>query len=220
MKWFKFYGQDYISDPKMLSLTPSDRSCWITILSYASINDNGMITFLSEQQLMAQAGLDPTQEEWDKTIGILEKLKKLEMIGIDNGMITVKNWQKRQETNLTSYERLKRYRQKKRTNVINDNAKITLDKKRIDKNIIEEKDIYGEFKKVSLTQEEHNKLISKIGENNTKILITELDGYIKSLGKKGENKYSSHYAVIQNWARRRVLEHQTKLKDKEKKFII
>ena len=75
----------------MLSLTPSDRSCWITILSYASINDNGMITFLSEQQLMAQAGLDPTQEEWDKTIGILEKLKKLEMIGIDNGMITVKN---------------------------------------------------------------------------------------------------------------------------------
>lgn len=129
MKWFKFYGQDYLSDPKMLSLSASERSCWITLLSYSSINDNGVITFLSEQQLMLQAGLDFTCDEWDRTVGILKKLEDLQMISNDNGMITVTNWQKRQETNLTSYERVKRFREKKR----NDNAMITLEENRIDK---------------------------------------------------------------------------------------
>ena len=139
MKWFKFYGQDYISDPKMLSLTASERSCWITLLSYASVNDNGMITFLSEQQLMIQAGLDFQQEEWDMTTGVLEKFKRLEMIQYDNGMITVKNWQKRQETSLTSYERVKRFREKKRNDNGNDNAMITSEENRIDKNRIDKK---------------------------------------------------------------------------------
>jgi hypothetical protein len=130
MKWFKFYGQDYLSDPKMLSLTACERSCWITILSYSSINDNGMITFLAEEQLMIQSGLTPSEEDWDKTKGILQKLQKLKMINNDNGVITVCNWGKRQETNLTSYQRVKRFREKKR----NDNTMITLDKKRIEEN--------------------------------------------------------------------------------------
>ena len=135
MKWFKFYGQDYLSDPKMLALTASERSCWITLLAYASVNDNGMITYLCEDQLMAQAGLDFQYEEWDRTKGVLKKLEKLQMIQIDNEMITIKNWRNRQETNLTSYERVKRHREKKR----NDNAKITLEENRIDKNRIEKK---------------------------------------------------------------------------------
>lgn len=129
MKWFKFYGQDYISDPKMLSLTAEERSCWITILSYSSVNDNGKITFLSEHQLMLQAGMDLQDDCWDRTVGVLDKLQKLGMITLDNGMITIINWEKRQETNLTSYERVKRYREKKR----NDNAMITLEENRIDK---------------------------------------------------------------------------------------
>lgn len=128
MKWFKFYGQDYLSDPKMLALTPSERSCWITLLCYSSVNDDGKISYLSEQQLMMQAGLNFAYEEWDLTAGILKKLENLEMIHIDNGVITIKNWQKRQETNLTGYERIKKYRQKKQ----NDNAMITLEENRID----------------------------------------------------------------------------------------
>ncbi len=47
MKWFKFYGQDYLSDPKMLSLSSAERSCWITLLCYSSVNDNGMITVIN-----------------------------------------------------------------------------------------------------------------------------------------------------------------------------
>ena len=208
MKWFKFYGQDYISDPKKLSLDACARSCLITLLAYSSINDNGVITFLDEEQLMIQAGISPMHEEWERTRGILEKLKKLEIIDIDNRVITIKNWKKRQETNLTSYERVKRYRKKKQ----NDNAKITLEENRIDKKRIEKNintkntQSFGEHKNVLLTQEEYEKLKEKIGENNTNILIEELSGYMASKGKR----YASHYATIQTWARRRVQEHNDK----------
>lgn len=137
MKWFKFYGQDYLSDPKVLALSASERSCWITLLSYGSINDNGVITFLDEQQLMMQAGVSPMHEEWDATFGVLKKLEMLKMITIKDDVITILNWQKRQETSLTGYERVKRHREKQKNAVINDNAKITSDKIRIDKNRIE-----------------------------------------------------------------------------------
>ena len=137
MKWFKFYGQDYLCDQKMLALTASERSCWITLMCYGSINDNandnGMITFLSEEQLMSQAGLSITDEEWDKTVGVLKKFEKLKMIRNDNGVITILNWTKRQETSLTPYERVKRHREKKRNDNANDNGMITTDKNRIDK---------------------------------------------------------------------------------------
>lgn len=138
MKWFKFYGQDYLSDPKMLSLSASERSCWITLLSYASVNDNGMITHLSEEQLMIQAGIDPMSEEWGKTKNVLQKMKTLSMITHDNEMITIINWEKRQQKPLTPYERVKRHREKKR----NDNGMITHDNEhdndRLDKIRIEE----------------------------------------------------------------------------------
>ena len=130
MKWFKFYGQDYLSDPKMLALTSDERSCWLTLLCYSSVNDNGMIKNLSEQQLMMQSGMDFMQEDWGRTVGVIEKLKNLEMIHIDNGKIIIINWQKRQETNLTSYERVKKYRKKKH----NDNTMITLEENRREEN--------------------------------------------------------------------------------------
>lgn len=134
MKWFKFYGQDYLSDPKILALSGGERSCWLTLLCYGSINDNGMITFLDEQQLIAQSGISPMHEEWDQTIGVLKKFERLQMITLDNEMITIINWGKRQEINLTGYERVKKYRQKKKDDNADDNEMITIDKIRIDKN--------------------------------------------------------------------------------------
>lgn len=62
-----------------------------------------------------------------------------------------------------------------------------------------DKDNYGEFKNVKLTKDENSKLIEKFGAKNTLDLIEELSGYIASKGKK----YSSHYATILNWSRRK-----------------
>jgi len=61
---------------------------------------------------------------------------------------------------------------------------------------------YGELENVKLKPEEHQKLINLMGEKNTNILIFELDTYIGSKGKR----YSSHYATILNWARRKSVE--------------
>jgi hypothetical protein len=133
MKWFKFYGEEYLSDPKMLSLTPCERSCWITLLSYASLDEKGIVKYLTEEKLMIQAGLDYQCEEWEQTQGIFNKLSELKMIKVVKDGIKILHWKKRQDTNLTSYERVKRYRERLRNDNANDNAMITSDKSRVDK---------------------------------------------------------------------------------------
>ena len=69
-------------------------------------------------------------------------------------------------------------------------------------NLIKDKSVYGEFDNVFLSKEEYEKLVTGMGEPNTKLLIEELSGYMASKKKK----YDSHYATIKNWARRRVIE--------------
>lgn len=194
MKWFKFYGQDYLSDPKMLSLSACERSCWITLLSYSSINDNGVITFLSEEQLMIQAGIPFGEDEWDRAKGIVEKLKKLEMIDVDNEMITIKNWKKRQETSLTSYERVKRFRQKKR----DDNAKITLEENRIEEKRID----------INTSADKSASIPKKIKRKNRlddKTLYTFEDFY-ESMSKSPQR----HINIIAEYAKTKKVDYITK----------
>ena len=56
------------------------------------------------------------------------------------------------------------------------------------------KNKYGEFQNVLLTDEEYEKIKDKLD------IVEELSGYIASTGKR----YSSHYATILNWARRKT----------------
>lgn len=130
-QWFKFYGSEYLNDPKVMSLTACERSCWITLLSYASTAEiPGEIKYLNEYKLMVMAGIDPVDNEWETTQGVLNKLQTLNMIKQDsNGMITVINFRKRQDTALTNYERVKKFREKKR----NDNERNEDDNTRVEK---------------------------------------------------------------------------------------
>ena len=59
---------------------------------------------------------------------------------------------------------------------------------------IYKKEIYGEFKNVSLSDEEYSKLQS----SNLLYIIDKLSLYIESTGKK----YKSHYATILSWSRK------------------
>lgn len=72
------------------------------------------------------------------------------------------------------------------------------------------KDIYGEFKNVKLYKEELEKLNEKFGEKNTLIIIEELSSYMASKGKR----YSSHYATLLNWGKRKVETYQNNNKPK------
>lgn len=115
MEWFKFYGGAYLSDPKMLMLTACERSCWLTLLAYASVSENGgKVKYLTEQQLMIAAGVSPMHEEWDATVGVLKKFEGLDMISIEEEEITVLKWGKRQESYLSNAERQRKYRENKK----------------------------------------------------------------------------------------------------------
>src|SRR3990167_5987791 len=67
-----------------------------------------------------------------------------------------------------------------------------------------EKMVFGEFNNVYLKEEEHDKLVGSMGEKNVNILIEELSSYMASKGKR----YSSHYATLLSWARRKVQDHK------------
>ncbi len=170
-----FYGGEYLSDPKMLGLSAHERSCWITLLSYASLS-NGVVKHLPEESLMIQAGIK--LEELPKNTGLYEKFNKLEMIQIDSEMITIKNWKKRQEMYLTGYERVKKWREKKRA----DNETITLDKNRIDKNRIDTND-FLEFYKLyprKINKKGAQRSWDKIDPKEHGQIFTALEAYKKS----------------------------------------
>lgn len=166
-KWFKFYGQEYLSDPKIEQLTPTERSCWLTLLCMASLND-GKIRFLTVEGLLNRSGIQnvrhtPSQtvtdrpSEWENSLEVLTKFQNMEMIRCEqNGDITLLNWEKRQETNMTDAERAKNYRDRKKLrhenvterdakntrhkNVTDRPTKVTLDKIRVDKKIVNKKE--------------------------------------------------------------------------------
>ncbi len=114
-KWFKFYGGEYLSDPKMKLLSDSDRSCWLTLLCYASIsNVEGEIMYLTEKQLLLDSGVNPLEEQWNKTTGVLERFEKMGMITLGSlGQIIIIHWNDRQNDNaMSGYDRIKRYRER------------------------------------------------------------------------------------------------------------
>jgi hypothetical protein len=118
MKWFKFYGQDWLTDMKVIRLSTNDRLRFITLLCLASSTDDGVIRDCDDETL------DHLTHLKGKTEGSLKRFQSLGMISVDGaGTVTIKNFVERQSSNLTGYERLKRYREKVRDGaVINDNA--------------------------------------------------------------------------------------------------
>lgn len=145
-QWFKFYGGEYLSDPKIDRLSAQERSCWVTLLCLGSMNGGGKINFLTIEVLLNKSGInfDPYKpEEWEAALGVLKKFENLKMITLDDdGSITIKNWEKRQEMALTNAERQARYRKKKNKsneNVTGRVTKVTLEENRIEENRIEKK---------------------------------------------------------------------------------
>lgn len=146
--WFKFYGSEYLSDPKIGSLTPQERSCWITLLCLSGTSSvPGIISFLTVEVLLEKSGIkfDPYYpDEWDKCLSILKKLEKMKMIKTsESGSVEIINWTKRQETTMTATERSRKYRLKTKesnenaTSATKCNENATLEENRIEENRIE-----------------------------------------------------------------------------------
>lgn len=71
---------------------------------------------------------------------------------------------------------------------------------------------YGEFEKVKLSEEEHIKLLDKLGQALTDDLIVRLDSYKASTGKT----YKSDYATILNWSRKEIKSNELESRGKSK----
>jgi len=148
MNWFKFYGQDFLTDMKMSQLSIAERLMWVTMLALAhSENRSGNISYCNESLLKAKLGLLESDREWDEMNGFLDLFEKLDMIEkTDNGVRLI-NFEKRQQMQFTPAEKQARYREKHKESNESNQAKVTsvtadknrIDKIRIDKNIKENK---------------------------------------------------------------------------------
>ena len=140
--WFKLYGIEMMSDPKYQRLNAGERSCWVTLLCLASLNE-GIIYHCEENYLITHSGIDVIES--GKYRGVLMKLEMLGMITIsrdDKGLeyIKIKNWEKRQDIYSESRDRVKRWRERQKLSYVTpvtlpSNGKKRIEENRIDKNI-------------------------------------------------------------------------------------
>jgi len=140
MKWFKFYGQDFIGDPKMGVLTPPQRLLWVYLLSLASQSDkkDGLLKYITLDHLRMLAGITPEYEDYKLTEKTLEIFEKLELIEYRNDFtLVIKNYKQYQDVALTNAERQAKFREKRRESneeVTGRNKTVTLEKSREEKN--------------------------------------------------------------------------------------
>ena len=209
--WFKFYGAEYLSDPKMDRLTVQERSCWLTLLCIAS-QSNGIIKFLSIEGLLNKSGIhfDPYDTtEWENAQNVLQTFEKYEMILIHkNGYIEIKNWEKRQEHNLTIAERVAKSRAKHK-NVTTNVTNVTTEENRI-----EENRIYNSKQSLRVpkaTKIKTRKPVQEIKEPSKQVLevLTYFSDYVDLKNKTYINNKSERNAIeflVSNYGLEKVLE--------------
>ena len=183
----RMFSLDIIDTDLFLEMPQSSRLLYYELCMRA--DDDGFVS--SPKKIMRVVGCS----EDDFKVLITKQF----LIPFDTGVVVIKHWKihnyiqnDRYKETIYTTEKSQLIEEKNKMytkciqNVYPD--KISIDKISIDKNI------YGEFKNVKLTDEEYQKL------KNKKLLpyIEKLSSYIASKGKK----YKSHYATILTWARK------------------
>lgn len=206
--WFKFYGQEYLGDPKMSLMGPIERSIWLTLLCLASATNNGIIKNVSLNRLKVMSGMMPGDECWDKIENILDIFKVLEMISYkqeETGMftVTVTNFIKRQG-NLDAEdpdEVLKRVRKFRSSSERKNPVTVTIEKKRKEKNIYN--NIY--IKKLSNNENEIKEFMDKFSVSR-KFVLDRADDVIDYCEAKGKT-YSNYKAALRNFIKSHLAKH-------------
>ncbi len=213
MIWFKFYGQEFLTDPKMMKLNTAQKLMWIGLLCMASGRDSNVVKFLTEDNLKILIGLDPNYEEWKLADGSFKKFEELEMLkSLDKDTIVLTNFDKRQESNLTGYERVKRHREKQY--IISDNNDSVI-KDNIDK--IDKKDkkeyIYNSISFLkNIPDVDLDELSEKFSVPKKFIHDRAEDvlNYCEAHGKK----YKDYKAALRNFCKSHIEKHGNKAESK------
>ncbi len=182
--WFKFYGQEFLADPKMDYLSAPEISIWLTLLCLASMSDEeGTIKYCSEEKIMRKARLN--DEEIMKNRNFLKKFKKLKMIEFNykkgDVIITILNFSKRNNP-LTPYERVKNYRERK---------KIEENLKKIEENL---KKIEENSEKIEENEKNQPQMITKSYQNdNNKNRIEKNRKDVEEIKREYERKEEKQF---------------------------
>lgn len=233
--WFKFYGSEYLSDPKIGSLNSQERSCWMTLLCMASTSSKpGNIEYLTVEVLLEKSGIrfDPSSnEQWESSLGVIDNFIRLKMIDVDEyGIIKIINWGKRQETSLTNAERQAKYRENKKSNekVTDVITKVTLEENRIEKNILE-KIQSSPYYLEKLPGEDLEEFYSMfdVSKSVIKSKAEDLLLYCQSKGKKYKNyrafllnALKKDFPKRKQYATPKIEESQQVVSDEERKKLI
>lgn len=125
--WFKFYAADYLNEVKLKGVSSDRRSCLVTALCYAAVNEGVIDTrYMTSDILKIEAGVKLGGSEWDECGDVYEWLVEREIGVMQGHLFSFKNWFKRQESYLTGAERVRKHR----ANVTD----VTLEENREDKN--------------------------------------------------------------------------------------
>ena len=204
----RFWDDDYTSN-----LDPIEKLLFLYFLTNTSTNICGVYE-IPLKKIANETGIDK-----EMVLKIIQRFTKDLKIFYRDGWLVVRNFIKHQNQRSPKIQRgieielenapehirnlleLKGIDTLSHTNTnTNTNTNEKVDSEKI------KKDKFGEFEKVLLTSEEYSKLLERFGEKNTNMLIFELDTYIASSGKR----YSSHYATLLNWAKRKWQEQEEK----------
>ena len=124
MQWFKFYGQDFFSDPKIMALTVEEKLCFIALLSMANAEDKcGLISNVNPASVLGLIAADPESPMWKEALNFIEKFEALHLItnvtfsDVTNCYtVTVTKFKDRNERVTQEAIRQRRFREKKHIN--------------------------------------------------------------------------------------------------------
>jgi len=145
MKWFKFYGQDFLTDTKLSGLNPYQRLMWVTLLCIASQDEtkSGVLKYFDEKRLVELSGLnyDDMESMYGTKPGVtIVTFCNMGLVTrLDTETLLVTNYHKKQTQQSTSAERVASWRAnktgKKQTKVgVTDVTNVTLQRNgRVDK---------------------------------------------------------------------------------------
>jgi len=113
VKWFRFYNE-VLDDPKVQQLTPELFKFWVNILCIASKNE-GKLPSIEAISYHVRASVSATQCLID---ALLEARLIQELSNQHTTWLAPHAWQKRQYKSDTSNERVKRYRNAQRNDIV------------------------------------------------------------------------------------------------------
>ena len=198
MKWFRFYNE-VLDDPKVQQLTPELFKFWVNILCIASKND-GKLPSIEAISYHVRASVSATQCLID---ALLEARLLQEFSNQHSEWLAPHAWQKRQYKSDTSSERVKRFRNTKRNNIVTPPDTDT------DTEQIKNKKTKAKKTKVSLDELSVNhiqewlakkRVEGKYIHHNEHDILETFKNYCISKGKKYEN-FIAAYRNAFEWDR-------------------